>query len=763
MSIYRPQYHEYMIHSAARYLDSVKRVMFVGGGDSMLLHDALTYPNLELVVGLELDQMVVRKSFKYFHTQPHFDDPRVEWWFGDATKSLLLLWEEYWQSFDLVLVDLSETVMSFSVTKELDVFDALALLLKPDGIMVKNEQYLEEFSKVFDNSMEIYFICPVLCDQIFVMGSNGIDFLHAPMKDHGVDALLYDTKITNTSRMVDVHDYRRANAREQGKCGDLPSRDIGDRRAGLLEVLDIEFTKSPVESLLADSSHLVAAINKAGFHVNDESLSVEGQLFIAMEEGYVLARSMDDPNHCSLDILVWGSFHELKTLSAAVSSVFSGARVSRFRIVVGGMYGASTWNVDQNMIGPRIVETRDCSETDLKDTTSNPSTVDVVEKAIRESLSTLSYDNNGVVLVVCGDGENCLAKKVLSEQSQKLIELPTCSTLDLKNSSSMYDCEVQMATDLVNELAGARISIIALDSSAQLEVLQILDDILIRDFVREGILHDVHLVYTWSFGGVERIQRRNFLDRYRRHHLEDPESRAQFQFVVGSQTAEFGVVTTGDDYGVHRVTNLENQLTDYYKKNENVKISLDTIQGGKYVYWDPFNPKEFLQTDYDQEPGLTQYFEQKAMAHHIVTQMEGPPEKAFPFDAAALAGIFQSTLDKLNMECTATKQYDVIGDGMVLTCLNPAFGSLVMVWDGNRHVDVSFCRLESGQAALPSTLTSTFEMTAGDDLNIILKDQMPRGTGRVVSLAEDIVSQKELDYQFGWAQEVPVKDKTDEL
>ena len=109
----------------------------------MLLHDALKYPDLELVVGLELDQWqwVVRKSFEYFHTQPqpHFDDPRVEWWFGDATKSLLLLPKEYWNSFDLVLVDLSETVMSLSVTDDLDVFDALALLLRPTGVLVKNE------------------------------------------------------------------------------------------------------------------------------------------------------------------------------------------------------------------------------------------------------------------------------------------------------------------------------------------------------------------------------------------------------------------------------------------------------------------------------------------------------------------------------------------------------------------------------------------------------------------------------------------------
>ena len=63
---------------------------------------------------------LIEIMIQYFGTQPHFDDPRVEWWFGDASKSLLMLPEEYFGSFDLVLVDLSETLMSNTVTQELD-------------------------------------------------------------------------------------------------------------------------------------------------------------------------------------------------------------------------------------------------------------------------------------------------------------------------------------------------------------------------------------------------------------------------------------------------------------------------------------------------------------------------------------------------------------------------------------------------------------------------------------------------------------------
>jgi spermidine synthase len=147
---YRPHYHEMVVHYPARYIDTIKRVLWVGGGDSMLLHEILKYPSLEFVVGLELDQTITRYSFKHFGTQPHFDNEKVQWWYGDAAKSLLLLPADYFGSFDMVLVDLSETVMSFLVTDKLDIMQALSLLIKPDGIMVKNELYMEQMAEIFD-------------------------------------------------------------------------------------------------------------------------------------------------------------------------------------------------------------------------------------------------------------------------------------------------------------------------------------------------------------------------------------------------------------------------------------------------------------------------------------------------------------------------------------------------------------------------------------------------------------------------------------
>ena len=131
------------VHKPAKYIkEEIKRVLFVGAGDAGLLNEIVKYPSLELVVGLELDQHVTRMAYKHFGAKPHYDDARVQWWYGDASKTLLMLPAEYFGTFDMVLVDLSDTIFALSVSGELDVIGALSLLLRPGGIFAMNELYV---------------------------------------------------------------------------------------------------------------------------------------------------------------------------------------------------------------------------------------------------------------------------------------------------------------------------------------------------------------------------------------------------------------------------------------------------------------------------------------------------------------------------------------------------------------------------------------------------------------------------------------------
>jgi hypothetical protein len=76
-SNFRAHYHEAAIHVPLQYVKDVKRVLYIGGGDNMVVHELLKYPNIELIAGMELDQQVSRSSMKYFGTTPSYHDPRV--------------------------------------------------------------------------------------------------------------------------------------------------------------------------------------------------------------------------------------------------------------------------------------------------------------------------------------------------------------------------------------------------------------------------------------------------------------------------------------------------------------------------------------------------------------------------------------------------------------------------------------------------------------------------------------------------------------
>ena len=119
--------------------------------------------------------MVVRGSFKHFKTEPHFDDDRVEWWFGDAAKSLKMLPNEYLGTFDLIVVDLLTYVTeSLMVTDDLNILEYSMLLLNKEGILTMNEDFVaptKAENSQYSVDLEIMQV-PVFCEQSINMFSN---------------------------------------------------------------------------------------------------------------------------------------------------------------------------------------------------------------------------------------------------------------------------------------------------------------------------------------------------------------------------------------------------------------------------------------------------------------------------------------------------------------------------------------------------------------------------------------------------------------
>jgi spermidine synthase len=381
----RPHYHEPFVHYPARFLDRVERVLFIGGGDSMVLHEVLKYPSLQLVVGLELDQAVVRTTFQFFGTQPHWDDERVQWYYGDGAKSLNVLPREYYGTFDLVVVDiLSPVAEALKVNAELTVMEASMLLLKPDGIIIKNEdegfkpgRNTANFTKY---SVDIMFHdVPIYCLQTFVVGSNSMDFLDATPKDHGVETLYmkdvnefqsqfdsyYNTNEKNLmDRMCDRFSSPSASStahsveekeneeddEEEGKEDE--NEDVATeiyRRQTKKSYMKIQREGAPIgvnmiveaESIktteggdlpFQSTSVIVSTFrpiltDELGFvivHTSESNFSQDefraNAVTFVFDQGYVVVRCVPEVQYCGFDVQLWADIHKLPDMKKALLS-----------------------------------------------------------------------------------------------------------------------------------------------------------------------------------------------------------------------------------------------------------------------------------------------------------------------------------------------------------------------------------------------------------------------------------------------------------
>ena len=410
-SSYRPHYHEPFVHYSASYLNEnfmsrVRRVVFVGGGDSMLLHEVLKYPDVEVVLGLELDQKVTRDSFEHFKTQPHFDNPKVQWWFGDGARSLTMLPREYFGTFDLVLLDLSETVMSMTVTKGLDVFSAMKLLLGPNGVLVKNDfGYFEKLAKVFDTCLQLLVWAPV----------------------------------------TDYSKYWGEPRECAGGGHDDDANVETAAHAGVLMIVEAENVSAEVGDAKWVAAALKGSLKSLGYgvlsvHTAPSARSGGASIVLSMEEGYVLVETWPDAKYCKLDIHLWGGFEGQEGVRSGLLEVLGSAAGDwqSYRIVTGGMRGARTRATDLKTVGPDLTQIGKCApveEGSTKSITHNSSYNDrealqpVIDAGL-DDIVTMMVGTTGLNAVVfCGgEGAPCPARDNLGRQGfAVLVTLWQCS------------------------------------------------------------------------------------------------------------------------------------------------------------------------------------------------------------------------------------------------------------------------------------------------------------------------------------------------
>eukprot|EP00591_Stephanopyxis_turris_P018740 CAMPEP_0195540490 /NCGR_PEP_ID=MMETSP0794_2-20130614/50599_1 /TAXON_ID=515487 /ORGANISM="Stephanopyxis turris, Strain CCMP 815" /LENGTH=1223 /DNA_ID=CAMNT_0040674559 /DNA_START=125 /DNA_END=3797 /DNA_ORIENTATION=+ len=768
---YRPHYHDPFVHFSSAYLKNLKRVVIVGGGDSMLLHDVLQYPTVELVLALELDQAVVRHSFKHFKTQPHFDDERVQFWFGDAAKSINLLPKDLFGTFDLVLVDLSETVMSNTVTKKLDMIGALTLLLKPDGIFVKNEWYFKQLSKLFDFTISLYMKdVPQICDQEFAMGSNNIDFLSPNfelMKNHSIKPMLNNPLEDPMDHHHLIKYYSKNDAPLKKEICDqhLEGADHYDQvtpGVGLLLVVEAEHTTEKLQPVADLESSIFSLLKVQGFTpISTMSYPAEHNgdiVVIIMREGFVAFHTWIEYNYCALDIQLWGGFGKLDQIRSAILEVVGSKKGSwsSFRLVVGGMHGTSTWKDDHRVIGP---DTGVACENSFQN--SKPSGDILIDDTtftimIEESLNILE-DDDTVVVVICGDPiHGCKSLETVGKGGR------------FTNVIAFWDCPSKEGNEPDVEKLGSGRHILLCGKNSVDAFKETFDEFgkigsVIFDALApiDTISRDAKRIFTGSensFTGEVRESdilkpnvlimsplldesqdklpsinshaRRIFLNETLERLRVEPVLHANVVVYGNEGSIDIGFVSSGEPAFAQRLRDITGNI----KRRSGLNAEIKNITGSIDKFQYNFNAHFYAVEDYDRLPGIKQFSTQQPLGHQSIFQLQIENASAEKISIAKLHDVLDRTVSQLTNSGSVLEKYSDVGDGILLVAIVPV-GHIIVVWDGSAYVDFNiFTHSESinHETEIVNPFMSKMGIT-----NTVLRDNYPRGAGRVVNFMKD--------------------------
>jgi len=756
---YRPHYHEMVVHYTARFLPKIERVLFVGGGDSMLLHEILKYPTLELVVGLELDQRVTRGAFKHFGTQPHFDNEKVQWWYGDASKSLLMLPKDYFASFDMVLVDLSETVMSFQVTSELDVLDALTLLLKPGGIFVKNEVYFGKFQKMFPYSAQIHWYDnPVICSQVIVLGSRTVDFMKPSLTDHGVEGL-FIKPLGELNDPFDIyHDYAR-NETSRQLCDTMHGTSNIDlteqiRSPGILMIVEAENASQDLSNLDATEEQLIDALRKEKLEIVSSTTTaskVSSVITIVLMEGYVIARALYGRKYCAFDIHLWSGFEKQEgTKKALIEAVGSTSYITSFRIIAGGMFGVPTWKDDKKSYGPQYDEI--CDELEPSrylsikladtngDTRSLANEVEnsyIIQAIMEKGLSVLG--DSLKIAVLCTNDMDKIETYDSIGRVQNAVAFSCPSMLNFNefasdSSHALALCEKYLSDVLVHASNDGKFDALVIDSSTDKFTSSILLNIFTR--MNEKLLAPGAAVISimidkrdeWLKNCLKLFKSKVFVD----------EPASYNEISIGNLNDSFTLLLSTKG-GEHFLQDMTSAMVDL---EEEIGLKIDVVlsYGGLWRFQEDFVPTQhFVPDDFNQVSSLKQWNSQIPLGHQIITQLESKEksESVHNLSPGIIKRALKTAISQLSdiKDLTDVEEHIGIGDGcLLLTCWSE--GSLAVLWNGRGHVDLNIFGFNAHYDKLMS-FEKVF-ITELKTLETVLRDVQPRGIGKVVSYAKDI-------------------------
>ena len=742
-----------------------------------MIHEVLKYESLELAVILELDQLVVRSAYQHLGAHPHWNDDRVKYYFGDAAKSLPMLPREYYGTFDIVFIDLQTWIIEM-----LGLMDISAKLINSDGFIMRNEDggfgTNEGFAR---HSVDIYTPnIPAWCAQGVTVGSNNVDVFNRQWKSHENISNLFFQPEEQTGQFYNWYSYRKNdNACKESKSGrnSDSTQSMGDKKAhsasGILMIIEAEDIGISLESSSSVASMLSGALRNVGFNEvatrqfpsnpKDSHNGSDYTLVHIMSEGYVVARVTPKHNYVALDLMLWGQFDAQEAAKSEIVNAFgTGSNkkrnlVSSYRIVTGGMLGASSWDEDREKLGPPQESPDPCphdrSSPEARDGAVTQEDVDV---ALDESLAFVrDIDSEALVIVVCGErsiSSSCRAKNVAGkDEGLEVAAIVTCPNLsDDKGtigSSLLYTCEMDTLETLreIVEVENKSIGGIVIDQVVPHAMGQVLNKIFSDVWQRSELLQKDFAIVAISAIDSDRDLsqkwRRGFMERFRTKFVQiGPAFSADISFdnSDGSSKLVLDFFYTADN---KEFFPFLDSIVQRIAAETKLAADIKYVQNGMNPYLAEFEPEEvFTDSQYREIQAALSSNDAKVpkeeflLGGQTIFQFVVADENVranMRLSCSRVRDAVRRTLRLVRGE-TASKKvetvvYDDLGEGcLVITAWDS--GNAVLLWDGARSLDINLFMQGSDTMTVHDEFGANMKKYI-PSLQIVLRDDQPRGVG----------------------------------
>jgi hypothetical protein len=595
-----------------------------------------------------------------------------------------------------------------------------------------------------------------------VMGSRTVDFMDPNgfiLTDHGTQTLIVQDLNDIEDNFELYHDYA-FNTTSTNICDNLKDTEKQKnqiRSPGITIIAEIEDVSTPltaadVKDTISNALESEGMGLKASEAIQNDSNTL---VYVVMKEGYVIARAMRDKKYVGLDIHFWSSMHKQKSVMNAIVHAIGGssATLSSYRVITGGMFGVNGWKEDEKRRGPQFQELCD----DIKNTTlistnhgGEVNKADIII-GIGQGLALMGRKDMKILMLTGNDAND---KQDIENRQAVISSFDSVSTVLTLNCPSMVGfnrftedsgkslaaCEKHLF-DIIRDESGKKLfDAILIDSTADKLTSSILLEVLSRANLDEIMRHE-SMIISVSVDDKEELWRKNmFLLIKDTIFASDPNAAyTDISFVNSETDAEFHIMVAnhGTD---HFVNNLNSTVVEFNsKKGNKLSARVNILNGGTWKFQENFKPSRmFKPDDYNQTAPLVQWTSQMPTGHQAIVQLEPKPSskmKAQTITKTLLLKATNSAINEIGSGPTSVESFCDIGDGCLFVSLYET-GTLTVQWDGRTHIDIVIFSYEEDVGVIDRFVGNFLKIIPS--YTTMLRDEQPRGIGRVVSYRRDL-------------------------